>query len=230
MTPSEQGHERYEDELAAWVLGALDADEAEAFQRHLAHCEQCRTDLNWLRPAVDAIPASVTQQAPPPRLRGRLLATVRTEARRAKRERYGSTLPSWIPIPAPALAALGAAALIGAGVAGYALRGGDESSTIGVQASGPAHDATAELVVEGDSGTLHAEDMPPLHRDQVFQAWIQEEGERRLRPSTVFIAERDGTATATMVGLDDAERVMVTREPNDGSTEPSTGPMLRATL
>jgi anti-sigma-K factor RskA len=227
---TEQGHERYEDELAAWVLGALDADEAAAFERHLARCEQCRTDLNWLRPAVDAIPASVTQVAPPPRLRGTLLATVRSEARRSKRERSGSALASWIPFPRPALAALGAAALIGAGVAGYALRGGDESSTIGVQASGPAQGATAELVVEGDSGTLHAEDMPPLRGDHVFQAWIQEQGEDRLRPSTVFVAERDGTAAATMVGLEDAEQVMVTREPNGGSTEPTTSPMLRATL
>ena len=73
----------YEDELAAWVLGALEREEAEAFERHLARCERCRTDLNWLRPAVDTLPASVTQIAPPPRLRG-LLAAVRTEARRAK--------------------------------------------------------------------------------------------------------------------------------------------------
>lgn len=223
-------HGVYEDELAAWVLGALEREEAEAFERHLARCERCRTDLNWLRPAVDTLPASVTQIAPPPRLRGRLLGTVRTEARRAKRARAGSAISSWFPIPRPAVAALGAAALIGvAGVAGYALRG-DDDETIAVQASGQARGATAELVVEGDDGTLTAEQMPKLQRDQVFQAWIQEQGEDRPIPSTVFVAKRDGTATATMVGLEDAEAVVVTREPPGGSTSPTTGPMLRATL
>ncbi|MGH2589618.1 MAG: zf-HC2 domain-containing protein, partial [Actinomycetota bacterium] len=78
---SAEDHRRWEDELAAWMLGALEESEAEEFERHLAQCERCRSDLEWLRPAVDAIPASVTQVAAPPRLRGELLGTVRAEAR-----------------------------------------------------------------------------------------------------------------------------------------------------
>ncbi len=54
-------HRRWEDDLAAWMLGSLDDDEAERFEQHLAGCERCRADLDWLRPAVDAVPASVTQ-------------------------------------------------------------------------------------------------------------------------------------------------------------------------
>ena len=228
MSTSEREHGWYEDELAAWALGALDDEEAEEFQRHLATCEKCRTDLNWLRPAIDTLPASVTQIAPPPRLRGRLLGTVRTEARRAKRSRSGG-LPSWMPIPRPALAALGAAALVGAGVAGYALRGG-EDETVAVQASTAARGASAELVVEGNEGTLEAENLPKLRRDQVFQAWIQEQGESKPTPSTVFVAARDGSATALLDGLEDAEAVMVTREPHGGSTAPTTDPMFQAAL
>ena len=48
-------HRRWEDDLAAWMLGSLDDDEAERFEQHLAGCERCRADLDRLRPAVDAV-------------------------------------------------------------------------------------------------------------------------------------------------------------------------------
>jgi anti-sigma-K factor RskA len=224
-------HHRWEDDLAAWMLGALTVEEAERFEQHLAGCERCRADLDWLRPAVDAVPASVTQLAPPPRLRGRLLGTVRSEARRgAAPERRGGWR-SWFAIPRPALAGLAATALIAAGIAGYVLRG-DESETTTIQArsSHAAPGANAELVIDGDTGTLSADGLPELKRDQVFQAWVREEGEDELQPSNVFVPDRAGTATATVDGLDDAAQVMVTREPRGGSMHPTTAPLLRANL
>jgi anti-sigma factor RsiW len=222
-------HRRWEDDLAASMLGALEETEAETFERHLASCERCRTDLNWLRPAVDTLPASVTQLGPPPRLRGRLLGIVRSEARREAAPRRSRL--RWLAIPRPALAALATTALVAAGIAGYVLRGDDsQQTTIQASASREAPRASAELVVEGDSGTLRARGMPKLARDQVFQAWIRDEGEPRLKPSTVFVPARGGTATATIPGLDDAAQVMVTREPRGGSTRPTTAPLLRATL
>ncbi|GAA1734073.1 zf-HC2 domain-containing protein [Nonomuraea wenchangensis] len=33
------------DEVAAYVLGVLDEEEHEAFERHLDECEQCRREL-----------------------------------------------------------------------------------------------------------------------------------------------------------------------------------------
>jgi anti-sigma-K factor RskA len=180
---------------------------------------------------VETLPASVTQLAPPPRLRRRLLGIVRTEARReAAPERPRRRLP-WLAIPRPALAALAATALVAAGIAGYVLRG-DESdrTTIQANASREAPRANAELVVEGDSGTLHARGLPGLKRDEVFQAWVRDEGGAELKPSTLFVPAGGGTATATIPGLEDAAQVMVTREPRGGSTRPTTRPLLRATL
>jgi len=228
---SAQDHRRWEDDLAAWMLGALEPAEVERFERHLAGCERCRTDLNWLRPAVDTIPATVTQLSPPPRLRGRLLGIVRADARReAGPERSRRWLP-WLAIPRPALAALAATALVAAGIAGYVLRG-DESgqTTIEANASRQAQGASAELIVEGDSGTLEAEGMPKLGRDHVFQAWIVDEGATKPRPSTLFVPRRGGTATASISGLEDAAQVMVTREPRGGSAQPTSAPLLRARL
>jgi hypothetical protein len=72
--------------------------------------------------------------------------------------------------------------------------------------------------------------MPRLPRDQVFQAWIQEGGDGPLRPSTVFVAEQGGSATATIPDVEGAVRVMVTREPRGGSEQPTTAPMMRFEL
>jgi anti-sigma-K factor RskA len=228
---NEQDHRAWEDDLAAWMLGALEQPEAERFERHLAGCERCRTDLNWLRPAVDTLPASVTQLAPPPRLRGELLGVVRTEARRESAPGRSWRWLPWLAIPRPALAAAAATALVAAGIAGYVLRGDEAGeTTVQVTASREAPRASADLVVQDGSGTLEARNMPALERDQVFQAWIQDEGEAELKPSTTFVRGRGGTATATIPGLEDAARVMVTREPRGGSTQPTSAPLLRARL
>jgi anti-sigma-K factor RskA len=226
-----QDHRRWEDDLAAWMLGALEEIEAKRFEEHLAGCERCRTDLEWVRPAVDSIPASVTQIPPPPRLRGRLLGTVRSEARRATAPERREGWLSWLRMPRPAVAGLAATALVVAGIAGYVLRGDEsETSTFQARSSPAAQGASAELVVEGDSGTLRAQGLPRLQRDQVFQAWVREQGEAELLPSTVFVPDREGRATATVGGLNDAAQVMVTREPRGGSAQPTTAPLLRAKL
>jgi anti-sigma-K factor RskA len=228
---SVQDHRPFEDDLAAWVLGALDEREAEALERHLAGCERCRADLRWLRPAVDALPAAVTQIAPPPRLRSRLLGIVRTEARRrASASLARGRWRSWLPMPRPAVAALAATALIVAGVLGYALRGGDDTSTFQATPSPAAPRAQAELVVEDGAGTLHARGLPPLKGNREFQAWVSEEGRAGVEPSTVFRPNSAGHATAPIPGLENADQVLVTSEPKGGSTHPTTPPLLRAKL
>ena len=77
---SENGHERHRDELAAYLLGALEPSEAAELERHLDGCEVCRTELEWLRPAVQLLPESVPRVEAPPELRGRLMEQVRSEA------------------------------------------------------------------------------------------------------------------------------------------------------
>ncbi|CAM3759985.1 anti-sigma factor domain-containing protein [Occultella aeris] len=56
----------------AHVLDALDADEVEAFEVHLAACSDCREEVQTLRMAVLRLPA-VSAVAPPPELRGTVL-------------------------------------------------------------------------------------------------------------------------------------------------------------
>ena len=99
---SENGHERRRDELAAYLLGALEPGEAAELERHLAGCEECRTELEWLRPAVQLLPESVQRVEAPPQLRGRLMEQVRSEAESAARRRSrGASLERRRLEPAP---------------------------------------------------------------------------------------------------------------------------------
>jgi anti-sigma-K factor RskA len=219
-------HGRWADELAAYALGALERPEADAMKRHLDDCERCRERLQWLEPAVDVLPASVSQLEPPSELRKRLIETVRGEAAaKAPRRRR----PRWLAAPRPAIA-LGAMAAVAAGVAGYALHeGGDETSTLPVEGTAQARRASGELDRTGDSGTLRVNDMPRLQGRDVYEVWLLEG--RAPKSSGVFVLDRDrGAAVAIPSGLDDASQVMVTQEPPGGSRRPTTEPVVRATL
>src|ERR1019366_1306337 len=68
------------DGLGAYALGALSQDEAERVRRHIERCPTCRDELDGLRAAVDALPASVEQIEPPRELKQRLMAIVEAEA------------------------------------------------------------------------------------------------------------------------------------------------------
>src|SRR5918997_5172904 len=77
---STRDHKRYEDDVGAYVLGALTELEEQAFEQHLAGCEICQQDLQQLRVAAEALPRSVEQYAAPDELKRSLMATVRAEA------------------------------------------------------------------------------------------------------------------------------------------------------
>src|SRR5687768_4041233 len=69
-------HGRYQDDVGAYLLGALNELERHAFERHLAGCSECQQELERLRPAAEALPGSVAQLDPPPGLKKRLMAEV----------------------------------------------------------------------------------------------------------------------------------------------------------
>jgi anti-sigma factor RsiW len=73
-------------QLGAYVLGALDPADTHEFERHLATCEQCRTELRdfgALREALDAVPPEAFLDGPPDDgdlLLQRTLRQIRAEA------------------------------------------------------------------------------------------------------------------------------------------------------
>lgn len=243
--PTREEHERIRDDLAAYALGALPAAEERALESHLESCEACRARLQWLRPAVEVLPASVEQRQPPERLRERLLATVRAEAEgspssRARRERRtaeagASREPWWRSLGALALrpaAGFAALLLIAVGIGGgYLLRGEEDPAaveSVPVEATGGVQ-ASATLERHGDAATLLVNRLPKLGDDEVYEVWVRRGA--TMEPGALFVLRRDGTAEAAVPGpLDDADAVLVTQEPRGGSRRPTSPPVLEARL
>ena len=237
-------HEQLRDDLAAYALGALQAEEAEELEDHLEECSRCRELLRWLSPAVDVLPAAVPQRTPPPRLRENLMAVVHSEAeaagttpqesRQRPSERWWRRLS--VPVVRPA-GALAAAGLLAAGLAGGYLIGHEnlddqaptfvEAKPAGELGGNPNVSATLEL--RDGSGTLHVNELPRLPRDRVYEVWIERAGV--MEPSTIFVLDRNGAAAAAIPGpLTGADRVLVTSEPRGGSQRPTSPPVLTAPL
>jgi len=218
-------HNRWREDLAAYMLGALDHEEATEFERHLEGCERCREEMQWLQAAVHTLPESVERQEPPQQLRQSLMAEVRADARtqsearpaRAKRRR-------WLLKPAAGFAVL---ALLVAGAVGYEV-GNDGSgdgdgggSTIVRQAGG----ITVKMVSEGDGGKLHLSGVDELPPDKVLEAWVERDGKVEAVPA-LFVPDRHGQAETTIEDMTGVKTVMVTKEPSGGSETPTGEPIV----
>jgi anti-sigma-K factor RskA len=227
-------HRRWRADLTAYLLGALEPQENEALETHLEDCERCRDELRWLQPAIDLLPQSISQLEPPPGLRARLLAEVRADVaelpaevaheseRRAPGRRSGG-LRRFFLRPAVALTCV---ALIGAVIGGYALRGGGDEVGTTTTVAGDVH---ATLERSGDSGTLELTGLKQAPPGHVYQAWVQRN--HRIEPSSLFDVRRDGSAnTAIPHQLAGADIVMVTVEPQGGSKQPSSSPIVSVSL
>jgi anti-sigma-K factor RskA len=232
-------HERYENELAAYMLGALEVAEAAAFEQHLASCEHCRGRERWLRASVDVLPSSVEQVEPPPALRERLMETVRQEAgvphEAARPHPAGRTpgrgLRAWLGSLSlrPATALAGVVLLLAAAAGGYAIGesgGGSGTTRITAVGTAAAPQTTGTIVRSGDSGVLRVANLPQ-RRGRIYEVWLVKGG--KPLPSALFQVGRDGTGSAGIPdGLDEATQVMVTSEPAGGSDQPTTQPLLSA--
>jgi anti-sigma-K factor RskA len=226
---SENGHARRSDEIAAYLLGALEPGEAAELERHLAGCEECRTELEWLRPAVQLLPESAERVEPPPQLRGRLMEQVRSEAEPAAtpQRARGRGIRGWSLRPVVGLAAL---VLIVAAVAAYAIgNGGSGGGNTTTVVAGHSPEVTAEMVRAGDSGTLHLANLHQLPPDKVLQAWVERDGSVESA-KTLFVPNQDGTASATIDEMDGVSVVMVTAEPRGGSVQPTSAPIVSVSM
>lgn len=72
-------HERYAEDVAAYVLGALPPLEAEALEKHMRGCADCQRERVELRSAVEVLSRSVEQVEPPASLRDRVIEEVADE-------------------------------------------------------------------------------------------------------------------------------------------------------
>jgi anti-sigma-K factor RskA len=242
---SARDHTEYEENIGAYVLGALSELEAEVFERHLAGCVTCHEEVAHLRVAADALARSVDPIPPPDSLKASLMETVRAEAaedepaRRPRPSLLRRLLPEPIRVrPAAALAAVVVllAVGVGAGVGVSQLSNGGHGGTRTVAAAFDATprmaQASGNLEIPGggsNTATLRLHGMPSLPRDETYQVWVKRRGE--VVPQAIFSVGDDGSAlTAVGEDLGGADDVLVTREPAGGSRAPTTAPVVRVKL
>jgi anti-sigma factor RsiW len=224
-------HDRYQEDVGAYLLGALEPAEQASFEGHLAGCPECRAEVEQLRVAADALPRSVEPFAPPPSLKRSLMEAVRDDARPA-REPFLARLLAGIR---PQFALAGAAAvLIIAIVVGTQLSGGDGGQRVVTavidRSRVPA--ATATVTVPKDrSGPaqLRVTGMPAPKAGQVYEIWLKR-GDQ-LQPGPLFNTDRSGNgAGAIPDDLAGVSAVLVTREHVGGAKMPSEAPIISARI
>jgi anti-sigma factor RsiW len=227
-----QGHIRFEEDVAAYLLGVLPGPEREAFERHLAGCDVCRMDLERLQPAADALPRAVEQHEPPESLKASLMETVRAESRaRPERERSRSWLPRLRPQLAWAAAALLAVVIVGAGFYELGRRADAERTVAAVVDERRAGQASGRLVIPDDDAkgaVLEVSGLQRAGQGQIYYVWLRR-GDQ-VSPASIFNVSGDGEGTAGIAGdLDDIDEVMVTRE-RGLALAPSGAPLLSVKL
>jgi anti-sigma-K factor RskA len=227
---SETNHESRRDEIAAYLLGALEPEEAAALERHLASgCVDCREEMRWLEPAVQMLPDSVERVEPSRDLRARILAQAESEAGNstAKAATPRPLFSGWRP-----LAGVAALGLVLAALGGYAIRSGDSggaTATTSTVVAGRPPGVTASMVSEGDAATLHLANVHRLPDDKVLEAWVRREGQV-VPVRGLFVPDREGRATTRIPNTKGVDVVMVTAEPRGGSDYPTSTPMVTVEL
>jgi anti-sigma-K factor RskA len=243
--------ERFEDLKDAYVLGALPEEEREEFERYLLAHPDLQKEMEELSTVAGLLALSVPEQEPPPELRRKIMATVEAEAvppaegapSRARRRSWLAGLWEAVGIRDLALAAA-AVLVVGLFSWGVLLQGevrdlqgrvqslqsqpkdqpqGPQMIALGGE--GTEQGARAELVtLEGDRAVLVAENMPPAPEGKTYQIWVIKDD--TPKPSGLFDPRGDSVAAVVENPVEGADAVAVTIEPEGGSKEPTTDPML----
>jgi anti-sigma-K factor RskA len=224
---------------AAYALDALDPEERDAYEAHLARCPRCREELAGLGETAAVLGFAVESPAPPPALRERILA-----AAGAERENV-VPLPAarrWPFRVAAAAAAVAACVAVGLGVWAATLRHSLDAERAARAAEARAmaiyaDPASTRTALRGATGTVavdpggHAalvvKRLPAAPAHRTYEAWVIAPGGKPLRAGLF----RGGGST-TLVALERAVPrgavVAATVERAGGVDAPTQAPVLSA--
>jgi anti-sigma-K factor RskA len=216
-------------DVAAYALGALEPDEANAFAVHLKTCAVCRDELAAFRGVVDVLPLSAPAHRAPRSLRRRVLREVRSPRRDP--QGAGANRPRTWRLPAsrlgPALAGAAAAVVLLIAVLGGFSGSAAPVRTIHAQVTGPGE---ANLRLSSGHNELVVSHLPPPPAGEIYEVWVRH-GQSSPVPSGLFSVTSSGSGDVDVPGdLRGVTRVMVTPEPSGGSPHPTHAPIISASI
>jgi len=214
-------------DAAAYVLGALDAAEADAFRKHLEGCAVCRDEVDAHERVVHALAETPPQRPAPAGLRRRVMAAARTQSTSSAPRRSVIHVRPWLRLrPAVWATGVAAAAVL---VVVLALVPGSSSRVIHAQVSGIA--GTAQLRVANDRGELIVHRLSPPPAGDIYEVWLKPPRATPAPAGVLFSVTARGSADLKLpASLRGISQVMVTPEPNGGSPVPTHSPVIVATL
>ncbi|MBA2690972.1 MAG: anti-sigma factor [Rubrobacter sp.] len=252
---NEMNRERFDDLKDAYALGALPEDELRDFEAYLANHPELQSEVDDIASIATLLAITPADQEPPKRLRRSVMAMVNAESESRRERRTVSRWPSFAGLRGfftPRLA-LGFAAALVVGLLGWnallqsevqnlsgqntdlqaeiedARSGAEGSRILAMQGEGEMSGSDAELMAfEGDRAVLVARNMPSIPDDRTLQIWVINDGE--AQPSGIFQPGEGPVAAVVEHSLEGAETVAVTVEPEGGSPQPTTDPMLSTQL
>jgi anti-sigma-K factor RskA len=220
-------------DAAAYVLGALEPEEAEAFSRHLATCVVCRDEVAAFQHTANALAMAPAQHAAPRGLKRRVMRAVResdaeaqgSPARRPRR--FGSGL-----MARPAIAAVAALAVVVVVVGAIIVSSGGSSGTRTIAATVTGSPGSAQLSVSGGHGELVVRGFPQPTAGHIYEVWKLRDGAKVPSPTrALFSVNSSGAADVGVPGdLSGVTKVLVSQEPAGGSLVPTTTPVIVASV
>jgi anti-sigma-K factor RskA len=196
------------DLAAAFALDALDDDEADEFEQHLAICPDCEDELARLRVAAVALAFAGELAVPPARLRVRVLDVGAPVIPLRRRRR-------------PQLVA--AVAVVAAAAIAIAVRPWDDGRSIGGMKRFTAQGARATLLVDrSGEAVLAVRRLPSPPVGKAYEVWVIVDG----KPAPAGWIR--GTFAALTRPVPPGASVAVSVEPAGGSRQPTGRLLLRA--
>jgi hypothetical protein len=244
-------------DCAAYVLGALEEQEAEAHRAHLTDCLVCPGEVAQLQLVADSLAVGVPRAVVPQSLRTRIVGTAHAEAElrdAARREAGGvgsaradgrsdgrsRTGPAgaggppapWIRRLRPALAGaltLGVGLAIGA--LAFSSSASEQTEVIRAAVVAPGYHATAELRKVGSHLELVVVGMPAPPPGRIYEVWL-EHGTAAPQPTdALFSVTKTGSGSVGVPGdLHGVSKVLVTDEPLGGSLKPTRTPVILGSI
>jgi len=235
-------HLPFRDNLSAYALGALDADETAALESHLRTCDSCRAELAGYQRVRAGLLSGLPPQAPRPALK-RTLAARLPSAKRAVRPRWqlGWSLGQMAMSTALALLlvmnmlSFNQVRVLQTQQAELTRQLEMEQTALAMIASPGAQTlpvsggvVTGSLIVNGEknSAILILSNLPELEQGKTYQIWLIQPNNGRVSAGLFDANRADGITIASLNSSDSFQAYVgigITVEPAGGSDQP-TGP------